>query len=49
MTREELIIRIEEARKKLDQSIDQKEKYEVIYEHSVELDGLIEQYIVSGF
>ena len=49
MTREELITRIEETRRKLNQSIDQREKYEVIYRHSVELDGLIEQYIVSGF
>ena len=49
MTREELITRIEETRRKLNQSIDQREKYEVIYMHSVELDGLIEQYIVSGF
>ena len=49
MTREELITRIGETRRKLNQSIDQREKYEVIYRHSVELDGLIEQYIVSGF
>ena len=49
MTREELITRIEETRRKLNQSIEQREKYEVIYRQSVELDGLIEQYIVSGF
>ena len=49
MTREEVITRIEETRRKLNQSTDQRQKYEVIYRHSVELDGLIEQYIVSGF
>ncbi len=49
MTREELIARIEETRRQLDRSIEQKENYEVIYRHSVELDVLIEQYIVAGF
>ena len=48
-TREELIYEIESARKKLNQSIDEKRRYEEIYQYSVRLDALIEQYIVAGF
>lgn len=47
--RDELVVRIENARKRLNDSIDAKEDYEVIYKHSVELDRLIEQYIVAGY
>ena len=49
LTRDELIVRIESARKKLNQSIDEKRRYEEIYQDSVRLDELIEQYIVAGF
>ena len=48
-TREELVQKIESARKKLNQSIDEKRRYEEIYQDSVRLDELIEQYIVAGF
>ena len=47
--REELIQLIEAARRKLNQSIDEKRRYEEIYQDSVRLDMLIEQYIVAGF
>ncbi|MGL5433823.1 MAG: Spo0E family sporulation regulatory protein-aspartic acid phosphatase [Lachnospiraceae bacterium] len=49
MSKEELVISIEEAREKLNNSIDGKEDYEEIYKKSVALDRLIEQYIVYGF
>ncbi len=49
LTRDELIVKIESARKKLNQSIDEKRRYEEIYQDSVRLDELIEQYIVAGF
>ena len=49
LTRDELIVQIESARKKLNQSIDEKRRYEEIYQDSVRLDELIEQYIVAGF
>ena len=48
-SREELVSRIEEARKKLDGSIDGKEAYERIYQYSVELDRLIERYMDAGY
>lgn len=47
--RDELVEKIEEARRKLNDSIDSKEDYDVIYRYSVELDRLIEQYIVAGY
>lgn len=49
LSKEELVVSIEEAREKLNKSIEEKENYELIYKHSIELDHLIEQYIVSGF
>lgn len=48
-SREELIEKIEEARKVLNDSIDEKKQYEEVYNNSVELDSLIEQYIVAGY
>lgn len=48
-SKEELIALIEEARKMMDSSIEEKEDYNIIYQYSVELDQLIEQYIVSGY
>ena len=47
--KEELIGKIEEARDVLNKSIDQKHAYEEIYENSVALDALIEQYIEAGY
>ncbi len=49
MTREELVSKIEESRKKLDNSIENHDNYDEIYKNSIELDGLIEEYIVSGY
>lgn len=48
-SKEELVQKIEQSRKKLNQSIDLKDAYEEIYQNSIELDQLIELYIVSGF
>ena len=45
----ELITKIESARLILNKSIDEKRGYEEIYKNSVELDVLIEQYILSGY
>ena len=47
--KEELISKIEEARDKLNRSIDTEEDSNTIYKRSVELDQLIEQYIVAGY
>lgn len=49
MTREELISKIEESRRKLDTSISNHDNYDEIYKCSIELDGLIEEYIVAGY
>lgn len=49
MSKEELMDDIEQARRILNRSIDEKEKYEEIYKYSIQLDSLIEQYIVAGF
>ncbi len=46
--KEKLVCQIEEAREKLDKSID-KDETDIIYQRSVELDQLIEQYIVAGY
>ena len=48
-SKDELAKRIEMLREKLNRSIDQREAYEKIYQNSIELDQLIEQYLVSGF
>lgn len=45
----ELIEKIESAREILNASIDEGRDYEQIYQNSIELDHLIEQYIVAGF
>ena len=44
-----LIENIEKNRKRLNDSIDAKDDYDTIYRYSVELDRLIEQYIVEGY
>lgn len=49
VSKEELVQKIELARENLNKSIDLKKTYEEIYRYSVELDQLIELYIVSGF
>ena len=48
-SRKELVDRIEEARKRLNGSIDGKEAYDLIYRYSVELDQLIAQYMDEGY
>lgn len=49
VTREELVRKIESAREELNRSIDEGRKYEEIYQASISLDVLIEQYIVAGY
>ncbi|MEF9939035.1 MAG: aspartyl-phosphate phosphatase Spo0E family protein [Clostridium sp.] len=44
--KEELVEQIELARKKLNDSIDQSVEYKKIYTYSVELDKLLNQYMV---
>ncbi|MEG1144942.1 MAG: aspartyl-phosphate phosphatase Spo0E family protein [Clostridium sp.] len=44
--KEELVEQIELARKKLNDSIDQNVEYKKIYTYSVELDKLLNQYMV---
>ena len=48
ISKEELIRNIEEARERLNRSIDYDDG-DVIYLRSVELDKLIEQYIEAGY
>lgn len=48
-TKEELIQKIESARMILNKSIDEKKQYDEVYQNSVALDRLIEQYIVAGY
>lgn len=48
-SKEELKKSIEDARAKLNQSIERHESYEMIYQRSTELDQLIELYIVCGY
>lgn len=47
--KQNLIEKIEAARSRLNESIDSMKDYEIIYQYSVELDHLIEQYIVAGY
>ena len=49
ISKEELIYKIEEARDKLNRSIDTEQDSSTVYKRSVELDQLIEQYIVAGW
>jgi len=49
ISKEELVNKIEVAREKLNTCIDKRDDYKKIYETSIELDELIELYIVSGF
>lgn len=48
-SKEELIGKIEKARVSLNASIDSGEKYEKVYERSVELDRLLEEYMAAGY
>lgn len=48
-SKEELVQKIELARKVLNKSIDEKKEYDEVYQNSVVLDLLIEQYIVAGY
>ena len=45
ISKEELVVCIEQARKKLDGSIENGEDYRYIYENSIALDSLLEIYI----
>lgn len=49
ISKEELVVCIERARKKLDGSIANRDDYHCIYENSVALDRLIEVYIGMGY
>ena len=49
IAKEELIRRIELARRALNESIDLNAEYEEIYLNSVNLDKLIEEYIACGY
>lgn len=49
ISKEELIEKIERARQILNNSIDERKRYEDIYNNSLQLDSLIEQYIVAGY
>ena len=49
ISKEELVVCIETARKKLEDSIEGGAEYSYIYENSVELDRLIEIYIAMGY
>ena len=49
ISKEELVVCIEKARKKLECSIEDGEEYCYVYENSVELDRLIEIYIAMGY
>ena len=49
LSKKELIEQIESARNTLNTSIDKGEDYDQIYQYSVALDQLIEQYITAGF
>ena len=48
-TKAELVKKIEEARLILNKSIDEKHNYEEIYQNSIQLDSLIEQYISKKY
>lgn len=47
--KEELVEKIERVRKKMDLCIERREEYRKIYEYSVELGELLNQYIVAGY
>ena len=47
--KEELILEIEKARKALNHSIESGETYGSVYKKRVDLDHLIEEYILEGF
>ncbi len=48
-SKEELIQKIESARTVLNKSIDEKKQYDEVYQNSILLDTLIEQYIEAGY
>lgn len=47
IAKEELAKKIEAAREKLNLSIDKKEDYNIVYNYSIELDVLLNQYMVA--
>lgn len=48
-SKEGLVKKIESARLILNKSIDEKQSYEEIYQNSIKLDALIEEYITAGY
>ncbi|MEY8338329.1 hypothetical protein AALB16_09945 [Lachnospiraceae bacterium 62-35] len=48
-SKEELICQIEAARKILDKSISENARYEEIYQNSLKVDKLLEQYIEQNY
>ena len=48
-SKDKLIQKIELARLVLNKSIDENQNYDEIYKNSVELDRLIEEYIIAGY
>lgn len=49
ISKEELVQKIEAARKKLNRSIENGEEYKTVYQYSVELDHLIEAYLLAEY
>ena len=49
ISKEELVQKIEAARKKLNRSIENGEEYKTVYQYSVELDHLIETYLLAEY
>ena len=47
--KQELVKEIEKMRKELNDSIDAEMEYDTIYQYSIKLDKLIEQYIMAGY
>lgn len=45
ISRDELVREIETAREKLNRSIEIGDEYKIVYQYSVELDHLIEEYL----
>lgn len=49
ISKEELVQKIETAREKLNRSIENGEEYKAVYQYSVELDHLIEAYLLAKY
>lgn len=49
ISKEELVQKIETAREKLNRSMETGEEYKTVYQYSVELDYLIEAYLLAEY